>query len=370
MSNEYREKGSKVKYAILGIISGAIVAVAGFGYTNSCTGNGCVGKRPMVTNTDHTDETGAVAINSFETTTPVETTTLAEKETEVSTSYDDIAIYVNDEVYNMLKKAKNDYHALLDQGGKVSEKLSNNGIKMNKDVSNQIDGLLPMISSKIDKYVSSYEKKDFNTCYSVYRELDDYYSAVSKDYLYSLLVASKLDSDYQSNMKRDESGYLSYSSGDINLNNGRQIRFIGGIDEFIDDNADNEIAKVNWISSIPRVLFYKYAQYGVKDNVCYIINETRVNDLCSSETSRIISESSSEYGYDVKTTSIKGVNGEYCFVGNDNTLYGTLDYNQKSSYDLVSEVKDAVKTHKYDPLEIDGYVYDMYNNQSDKSYNK
>ena len=51
-------------------------------------------------------------------------------------------------------------------------------------------------------------------------------------------------------------------------------------------------------------------------------------------------------------------------------MYGLLDYNQKSRYERMAVVKDALSTHQADALYLDSCASDLYNRQPNNGYNK
>ena len=284
----------------------------------------------------------------------------------------DYSEYVNDDIYYTLLSAKDKYESLLNNGDSVSEKMINNGVKLNVNNSGFIDHGVKGIYQLICDYVSAYEKRDYDTCYSSGKQLSEFTHNLSKPFMYSLLVSDKLDSEYQSQIKCDEFGNFVYQSGNITLENGRQIRIIGGKDPLFGENNLSDVnSRMKWIETIPSIIFNKYSQVknNTNDGVCYIINETMAEDCCYEEFDALLTEGASEYSFDKTDATILSKNDEYVFAkGYD--VYGLLDYNQKTRYERMSVVKNALSTHQADVLYLDSCASDLYNKQTNNGYNK
>ena len=289
--------------------------------------------------------------------------------TEASFSHD-YSEYVNEDVYNTLLNARNKYESLLYGDDSVSEKMLYTGIKLNVNDSGHIDSGVKSIYDLICGYISSYDNKDFNACYNYALKLNEYSYKITNTYLYDLLVKNNLDSDFQSNIKYDEYGMPIYQYGNILLENGKQIRFLGGDNSFT-NNLNDFNSRMKWIESIPAMLFDRYSQIRNIDNdgVCYVINVTKANGYCTKEINSLISECSSAYNVDENGIKINESDGEYYFTSNGQML-GLLDYNQKSRYELIKYINDAITAGKADCLLLDSQVSNIYNDQSNNTYNK
>lgn len=281
--------------------------------------------------------------------------------------------YVNENVYSILLSARNKYESLLNGTDSVSEKLINTGVKLNANDSGHIDSSIKNIYDLICGYVSSYEKKDYDACYNYAFQLNEYSYDITNKYLYDLLVKNNIESKYQSDIKYDEFGSPVYQFGNISLENGSQIRFIGGDDSIVNGNNMNDFSsRIMWLEEIPAKLFDRYSQIknSNDDGVCYVINVTKAYEYCIMETNKIISEYSSVYNVNAEDISIKEFNGEFYFTNSNGELLGLLDYNQKNNYEKIKYIKDSELNGNTDCLLLDSYVSELYNNQSSNSYNK
>lgn len=279
--------------------------------------------------------------------------------------------YVNENIYNILLNAKNKYEILLYGNSSVSEKMTNTGLKLNANDAGYIDNGVNNIYNFICSYITSYDNKDYNTCYNAAIQLDQYSYEVSNKYLYGLLVKNNLNSNYKSDIKYDASGNPVYQFGNIALENGKQIRFLGGDTTFTENNLGDFSSRMKWMESIPTKLFDRYIEINDVngDDVCYILNKTKTNDYYAMEIKVLLSECSSMYNVDVDNISINEINGDYYFTSNGNAL-GLLDSNQKTRYERIRYINDAITNGKSDGLLLDSYVTDMYSNQSNNTYNK
>ena len=368
MSNDFRDKceefGKKGNVGTKLFIAGAsglisvLIIMAGF---NGCQGKGIIGD--LTTTTSSTDSSND---NSFDTDPVTDSTQDA-----TESYYDNMAELVNEDVYNILLKAKSNYSMLLDNGDSVSEKLINNGVKLNINDSGFIDDNIKLLYDYICKYITCYDEKKFDKCCDYATSIADFYSVFSKDYLYFMLVSSNLDEKYQSGIKTDEFGNISYQYNNICLDNGKYMRFIGGTDEIVgDDLSDDTVSKLKWIERIPRLLFNKYSQFKDSDDICYIVNETRVSDTFTSEINSIISEGADTYDFDKNNVSIKSVNDQLVFVDENGNACGLLSYNQSNVYNKITDIRNSISNKSGDVLLLDSYVSDLYKNDTTYTYNK
>lgn len=294
-------------------------------------------------------------------------TTFDVTEASFSRDYDE---YVNVDVYNSLLNARSMYESLLNGDMTISEKLTNTGIKLNVNDSGYIDTEARSIYNLICGYISSYEKNDYNSCYNYAFQLNQCSNDITSTYLFSLLVRNNLDAEFQSNIKYDEFGNPQYQYGNILLENGKQIRFLGGDNSFTSSTSDFN-SKIKWLESIPAMLFNRYSQINniSNDGVCYVINETKANEYCALEINNLISECASSYNVGVEGIDINENGSEYYFTSNGQML-GLLDYNQKSRYEIVKYIKNALVAGEADCLLLDSYASNMYSSQSSNTYNK
>ena len=289
-----------------------------------------------------------------------------------SSFMDDFDKYVNNNVYSTLLTAKDKYESLLNNGDSVSEKLINNGVRLNVNNSGFIDHGIKGIYQLICDYVSAYEINDYNTCYSASKQLSDFTYTLSKSFMYGILINDKLEKDYQSELKCDQFGNFVFQNGNLTLENGKQIRIIGGKDDLLGENNLCDIeSRMKWIKDIPSIMFNRYSQINgnTGDGVCYIINETMAEDCYYEEFDALLIEGASEYSFDKTDATIRPEKNEYVFA-NNNDVYGLLDYNQKCRYERIKIVKDALSMHQVDVLYLDSCVTDMYNKQVNNGYNK
>ena len=289
-----------------------------------------------------------------------------------SSFMDDFDKYVNNNVYSTLLTAKDKYESLLNNGDSVSEKLINNGVRLNVNNSGFIDHGIKGIYQLICDYVSAYEINDYNTCYNAAKQLSDFTYTLSKSFMYGILINDKLEKDYQSELKCDQFGNFVFQNGNLTLENGKQIRIIGGKDDLLGENNLCDIeSRMKWIKDIPSIMFNRYSQINgnTGDGVCYIINETMAEDCYYEEFDALLIEGASEYSFDKTDATIRPEKNEYVFA-NNNDVYGLLDYNQKCRYERIKIVKDALSMHQVDVLYLDSCVTDMYNKQVNNGYNK
>lgn len=285
---------------------------------------------------------------------------------------DDYEEYVNDNIYHILLSAKAKYEDLLNYGDSVSQKMINNGVSLNENISGFVDHGMKGIYQLICDYVSAYEINDYATCYVSAKQLSDFTNTISKSFMYSLLVNDGLDNEFQSPIKCDQFGNFVFENGNIVLENGRQIKVIGGLDSILSESNLSDVdSRIKWIEEIPLVIFTKYSQIknNNNDGVCYIINETKAEDCYLEEYDNLLTSGSLQYSFDKTDAEIKCINDDYVFV-KDNSIYGLLDYNQKSEFVRIQAVKNALISHQADALYLDSCVTDLYNNHVNRGYNK
>lgn len=285
----------------------------------------------------------------------------------------DIEMYFNYDIYNALLNAKANYELLLKNGDSVSEKIINSGVSLNANESGYIDGEMTNIYNLICKYISAYESNNTDVCYKVGTELINSSYSISKNYLFETLVMKNLDSQYQSDIKYDDFGNYVYQYGNLSLDNGKQIRFLGGNDPIVGDTNLSDInSRMEWLGEVPSALFNRYLQITNTDDdgVCYVINTTKASDCCDSIINSIISHGAAQYGFSEDDCMISIVNDEAVFVDSSNQICGLLDYNQKNLYEKVLAVRVAIDSKVCDALLIDSYLNDIYSNENNNSYHK
>lgn len=285
---------------------------------------------------------------------------------------DDYNDYVNINVYNTLLSAKDKYESLLNNGDSVSQKMIDSGVKLNVNNSGFIDHGVKGIYQLICDYISAYDKGDYDTCYNSAKQLSEFTNTLSKPFMYKLLINDKLDSEFQSEIKCDQFGNFVFANGNIVLENGRQIKVIGGSDPIFGENNLSDVeSRIKWIENIPSVIFNRYSQIKNTNNdgICYIINETKAEDCYFEEYDSILTEGASEYSFDKSGAEIRAVSDDFVFV-KDNSVYGLLDYNQKNSFERIQVIREALTTHKTDALYLDSCVTDLYNKYINRGYNK
>lgn len=289
--------------------------------------------------------------------------------------------FVSDDIYQNLKNAKNSYENLLNNGEAVSIKMKNSGIALSDSDSVIIDDGINNIYSLICQYITEYESRNFDGCIKAFNSLSYYYySGLSKDYLFKLLISNNLPVEYQSSIKYDEFGNMYDSSNNIRLENGKVIRLIGANDNLVLNNNqyynqyENAYLMSKWIENLPSSLFGKYTVINntSNDGVCYFWNETNVCDLCNKEYYQIISDGSNMYGYDNDNVQIICIDEDlkkYAFTDNNQNIYGELSYDQNMKIEKIVEIKNTVNTKKGNVLVLDSYISDMYNKYNN-TYNK
>ena len=281
--------------------------------------------------------------------------------------------YVNEDIYNTLVSAKAKYDELFNNGSSVSENLINNGVMINVNDSGNIDSNVRRIYSLISDYIGLYKNGNYESCYNIGFQLNELTYSFSKNYLYSIMVMNNVDSEFKSNIKYDDYGNVLYQYGNITLENGKQMRILGGYDSLIYQGDSTDFSsRMKWVESIPEVLSSSYTQIRNIDNdgVCYIVNASKASSYCTQEIDNILCQGAAQYNFDASYAVIKMVGDDYAFVDTNNNVLGLLDYNQKNTYEKVKTIREAITTGRGDCLLLDSYISDIYSKQSNNGYNK
>ena len=187
------------------------------------------------------------------------------------------------------------------------------------------------------------------------------------------MIINKVDDEFKSNIKYDDYGNVVYQFGNIALENGKQMRILGGNDSLIEQSNINDFnSRMMWIEAIPDVLSSNYVQIRniENDGVCYIINVDKARSYCTQEINNILNQGATQYNFDKENTVIQKVEDDYVFVDNNNQILGLLDYNQKNSYEKIQTITNAITSGTGECLLLDSYLNDIYSKQSYVGYNK
>lgn len=296
-------------------------------------------------------------------------------QTEVTPQPSNMYAIVNESVYHNLVEAKRNFEQLF-QNGDVSSQLKSHGISLSGDNADFIRSNAKSIYDTICSYIQSFEKGDSNACYSFGASLYDYYyHTLSREYLYNVMVASQLPSAYQDSFSANP--YDSY--GNICLQNGNKICFIGGSDDLVcptpyyGDYYNDMYVRSEWYKHLPSILcdYYGVLKNSDGDNgICYIMNEARAERYCSGEWASIKEDGQSIYGFNAHDARVVWDYNANCyiFVGPNDEVYGPLTSSEASRVNGINTVQDALVLNEGSPYTVDSCIRDMLGRQSAKTY--
>ena len=279
--------------------------------------------------------------------------------------------YVNDVVYRSLLQAQNHFTQLY-SGGEVSFQMRNHGAILIPNDAPVIDSNMRNLYSLISQYVDSYQKRDFIRCDQIGKELSNH-NTLSREYLYSLLIARKLPREFQSEI-------VSYDGvGNVQLKNGRLIHFIGGADSLINSNTYSDdyskmMGTCEWLQSLPSLILNEYSVIQNRrgnDGICYVWNQTAVERDCRAEWEMIRNDGVSLYGFDPNTVSVYWDMdlSTYVFIDSYGRKY-PMDRDHATRVDHLMEVQDSMVSKVGDVYFLDSYIKNMRTYQNPYQYTK
>lgn len=275
--------------------------------------------------------------------------------------------YVNEEVYDHLVNAKNNFNRLY-YNGEVSSQMRNMGTSLNQGEAEYIDSSMRKIYELIYGYVDSYHRGDYQDCYQKAQNLFEM-NVMEKDFLFDILVSPKLPQEFRSGIDFEQYQGIYDASGNIILKDGRLLRLIGGEDDLIKANTypttdyNRIVEKSEWYEKLPNLLFNEYSSIQNSngyDGICYVWNQTVVENACRNEWASIRKEGQEIYGFDPNQVSIFWNLAEGIYYYED--LYGRvypLTTMGNSRIDHLYQVQDAITSREGDVYFLDNYIKNM-----------
>jgi len=271
--------------------------------------------------------------------------------------------YVNDEIYNKLVTAQNNYEEFFNRG-LVSDQLVLKNIENTNEVYQYVSDQMRYDFELICSYVNAYNSRDFNVCYSTAKELSDgYITGLSREYLYSILVTPVLSSEFRSDF------YQNDNDGSIILNNGNRIHLIGENDELIRMNNYDTSTVFDYYTKLPSILTsdYRVIHDPNQDaNTCFVLEASKVNQVNREFVTELRSDAAEEYDVSEEELKILWDENESCwyYANADYDYIAYLDYDSNNRFNTYWEIEGALSDESGDAYVLDAAIDSLENEYS------
>ena len=266
--------------------------------------------------------------------------------------------FVNESIYQNLLSAKSNFEAFF-KNGDTATQIRNHGTELSHSNAEYIRKNMKGIYDAICGYITAFDKNDVKACCRYAESLyEDYYYALSREYLYTVLVEPKLPSQYRGGFSSDTYD----NNGNIRLQNGNLLFVLGGSDDIIEptyysgDYFTDMYFRSEYFRNLPSNIIDQYSVFqntAWTDGVCYVMNESKVERYISGEWDALRREAQSMYGCNTRDVRVLP-NGDGTYRFDDGNKNGLLTGEQNTRVNRIYALQDAMVAEKGNP----GTVHD------------